>query len=204
MHKGVIVLSKTSTRSKALETTREFLKSYGDGDVWDWYQIGGRWTQTLCPQHNDFIKWAENKFDLKYMSGVEKHRNELQKEWEKQGLKGENPFCNHYNLPEDGNYYDVMQLKDCIDVVNEWSQDYVEVGKKELEDAKKWLKGGERSHNENNWNMYGFCVKRAAHFFQQDFCFDCNVYNIDAKYNEEYSIPEKLKGWSAVMIDMHN
>ena len=50
MHKGVILLTKASDKEEALDSVREFLENYGDGDVWDWYQIGGRWSNTLAPK----------------------------------------------------------------------------------------------------------------------------------------------------------
>ncbi len=48
MHKGVILLMKAGDRKEAEAKAEEFLNSgYGDGRVWDWYVIGGRWTGLL-------------------------------------------------------------------------------------------------------------------------------------------------------------
>lgn len=47
MHKGVILLTKAKNREEAKAKAEEFLEPYGDGDVWDWYVIGGRWSGTL-------------------------------------------------------------------------------------------------------------------------------------------------------------
>jgi len=47
MHKGIILLVKATTRKEAKHKAVAFLQPYGNGDVWDWYQIGGRWTGEL-------------------------------------------------------------------------------------------------------------------------------------------------------------
>ncbi len=41
MHKGVILLIKASQRDEAKDKVQEFMVQYGDGDIWDWYVIGG-------------------------------------------------------------------------------------------------------------------------------------------------------------------
>ena len=43
MHKGIILLVKAADRDDAEHNAREFLDEY-ENDVWDWFQIGGRWT----------------------------------------------------------------------------------------------------------------------------------------------------------------
>ena len=50
MHKGVILLVKTLDKEEALNEVESFLEPYGEGDVWDWYRIGGRWNNTLAPK----------------------------------------------------------------------------------------------------------------------------------------------------------
>jgi hypothetical protein len=47
MHKGVICLTKATDKEDAISNVESFLESYGDGKVWDWYEIGGRWGGTL-------------------------------------------------------------------------------------------------------------------------------------------------------------
>jgi hypothetical protein len=47
MHTGVIILVKAKSRAQAIKAAENFLEPYGDNIVWDWYQIGGRWTGTL-------------------------------------------------------------------------------------------------------------------------------------------------------------
>ena len=47
MHKGVICLTKATDKQDAISNVESFLESYGDSKVWDWYEIGGRWSGTL-------------------------------------------------------------------------------------------------------------------------------------------------------------
>ena len=59
MHKGVILLTKASDRDEAVSQVESFLENYGDGDVWDWYVIGGRWSGTLNTKAKEFFVAAE-------------------------------------------------------------------------------------------------------------------------------------------------
>ena len=55
MHKGVILLIKASQRDEAKDKVQEFMVHYGDGDIWDWYVIGGRWSGTLNSKSKEFF-----------------------------------------------------------------------------------------------------------------------------------------------------
>jgi len=98
---------------------------------------------------------------------------------------------------------DILPLKDCFGIVKEWSFDYIERGKEEVKEAEeRYLnKEDDKGNLINDYNMYGHRIKRAGEIFQQNFCFDCNVFNIE-KYN--YSVPEDIKNYYAVMVDIHN
>jgi hypothetical protein len=86
--------------------------------------------------------------------------------------------------------------------VQEWKQNIPEAAMEEEERAKRWLGRKDKDGNMyNDWNMYGFCLKSASNLYQQKFCFDCNVFNVE-KWN--YSIPENINEYYAVMIDIHN
>ena len=215
MHKGVIILTKAEDKKKALSKVNEFVEGYQD-NVWDWWAIGGRWNNTLAPKDKT-DKWyaftkellEHNKFGIP-QSEIDKHQNELQKEWERLGLKGKNPYCNHYNLGEEGNAYDVVPLSECIETVKEWYKDPDERGKEREEEAKKWKlrkKDGGFLNDDitdkqiKSNSMYEYVLQQAGSIYSQDFSFEANTYNIE---EFDFSIPEKLDGWYAVMIDMHN
>lgn len=201
MHKGVILIVKAGSKDKALEKTNDFLEE-SRGQTWDWYQIGGRWTQTLAPMINEFHNASKDV--LEYKNGflsqqeVDSKQEALQDLWEKLGGKGLNPYTNHYNLSEEGGYYDIVPLSSCIEKVREWQQDPVKDGFKVLEDAKRWLKP---RNKEDDYSMYGYCLNEASNLFRQIFSFDANVFNVD---NYDFSIPKDLDDYFAVMVDMHN
>lgn len=208
MHKGVILLVQAYDRAEAINSVREFMGAYKD-DVWDWYVIGGRWARTLNPLSDRFLAeandlcWAyQKKIDpdskFLYERTVDACDRELQVFWEQIGGQNSHPLSNHYRLPENGTEDDVVFLKDAIDTVREWHQDHIEEGKKALDKAYRWLNGESAT---DNYEMYGYCLKCAGKIFHQDFSFQCNVFNTTSL---DFSIPEDLDGWFAVMIDMHN
>jgi len=209
MHKGIIVLTKAEDKAEALKNVKGFLGEYEE-TVWDWYAIGGRWSGTLSPHNKEFVEKA--KGILKPEEGgfvsqkeVDNNQGELQSMWESIGGIGTNPYFDHYKLPDDGGVEDIMPLSECIEIVKEWEQT-IEVAKKEELDAKRWLAIGgniRRDKNEpwDDWNMYGYSLRKAGELYQQNFCFDCNVFNTET-YN--YSIPDDTTGYFAVMVDIHN
>jgi len=48
MHKCVILLTKADTAKQAIHNTVDFLEPYGNGKIWDFYVIGGRWSGLLA------------------------------------------------------------------------------------------------------------------------------------------------------------
>ena len=213
MHKGVILLVKAGDKKSALESIRTFMEPYGDGDVWDWYAIGGRWTNTLAPAEasktwDEYAKSLLHKPDKHFISqqDIDTNQLQLQQKWTELGLLGNNPYCNHYALPSNGNAYDVVPLMDCIEKVKDWSYDPIERAKIEEAKAKLWTKpkteGGYLDDNQApNMSMYGYQLQCAAGIYGQTFNFDCNVFNTE---DEDYTIPDNYNGWYAVMVDMHN
>lgn len=204
MHKGVILLTKASYKDEAISNVQAFLEPYGDGDVWDWYQIGGRWQNTLAPK-NLTDKWNEKiKTFLKReewgvsQQEINKNADLLQSSWEELGLNGTNPYGNHYELGEEGNEYDVLPLKDCLPTVEAWKKD-VEEEKEQV--WKKLIEAKEEADN-GSYNMAGYYAGIYRDLVYGNFSFECNVFNT-VDYESE-SIPEDIEGWWAVMVDMHN
>lgn len=198
MHKGIIILVKTSNKDEALEAVKEFLLAHKE-DVWDWYQIGGRWHNILAPMCDEFFEKKNSilgKSDLYSIDLIEEKQNDLQKLWVDLGGKGYNPFFSQYNLSENGDYYDVLPLSECILKVKEWVQTVEDVKEKK---AYEWLnKEDVNGEKYDDWWNY---LKIATDLYQQAFCFNCNVFNIEAC---NYSIPEDVENYFAVMIDIHN
>lgn len=212
MHKGIILLVKPdkqdATRDDVLSQVNSFMEYY-EHSVWDWWVVGGRWTQTLSTKTKEFMIKAD-KF-LKEKSAnegvidgiilqkvVDGSQPDLQAMWENMGCVGKNPYCNHYEIDKGGQFYDILPLSECLDVVNEWKQDYIEAGKEKLKKAEDWINGKVKV---SNYSMYGYCLTIAGKLFQQEFFDGCNVFNTK-QFN--YSVPEDVTGWWAVMVDVHN
>jgi hypothetical protein len=203
MHKAVILLIKAENKGNAIEKAHSFMEPYGEGKVWDWYAIGGRWSGTLAPMHKEFIEKSklileEKKGGFISQQEIDSKQDELQKVWLELKGVGPNPYSDHYKLPDEGGFYDVLALEDCLKVVKEWRQDSVIEGLKEMEESKRWLKP---KNERDDYHMYGYSLKRAAVIFSEEFSFECSVFNTE---NYDFSIPENPKGYFAIMIDMHN
>lgn len=56
MHKGIILLVKCRDKESAFHKVELFMPRYGNGKVWDWWRIGGRWSGTLNKYNNEFLK----------------------------------------------------------------------------------------------------------------------------------------------------
>lgn len=207
MHKGVILLTEASNKKEALEKVESFLEPYGKGNVWDWYAIGGRWNNTLAPKEliDQFHIVVDNQI-LKKTDGmpfisqqqVEQNQDKLQEAWESLELKGLNPYCNHYQLPEEGNTYDVVKLSDCIDTVKEWIINVPGA----LEELWNSMVEARKEVDNYKYSMVGYLAGKYKDLEYDNFSFETNVYNIDT--DEAEKLPELLDGWWAVMVDMHN
>lgn len=212
MHKAIILLTKAESCQDAKSNVEQFLAGYKD-DVWDWYQIGGRWNGTLNAKNKEFqdsahlilAKHPSNMQDSSprndgFIShkSIEDCQGKLQQIWVDLMQTGPNPYCNHYKLPEEGADSDIMPLADCLSIVKDWQQDPIKDGNIELEKAKDWLDG---TRGTDDYNMYGYNLRIASDIFQQNFSCNCNVFNTQ-RY--DYSIPEDAAGWFAVMIDIHH
>ena len=205
MHKGVILLTKATSKDEAASNVESFLELYGDGNVWDWYVIGGRWNNTLAPKDKlDLFRekcksiLKENEHGWISQQQVDDNQELLQEAWKECGLKGSNSYCNHYNLPEKGNVYDIIPLKDCLEVVKDWCKDLTKE-KKELWDKLLKAKEDADKGEHDSTAYYAGLYRNAAY---EEFCFETNVFNITTE--EAEVIPEDVKGYYAVMVDMHN
>ena len=56
MHKRVIMLTIASEPKEAISIVESFLTGYGEGNVYDWYAIGGRWSGLLGKEDSVLLK----------------------------------------------------------------------------------------------------------------------------------------------------
>jgi len=207
MHKGVILLLKANNREDVISKVNGFMEQYGNGNVWDWWRIGGRWMNAMAPmdkikEYNKLMKellgWVDGQFGYS-TSELEKNRDKLQEIWENLGLKGKHPYYYNagfsFDMPEDGEYYDILPLSEAIDKVIDWTK---EIENKAEEYFNDMLKAREEDKDSA---MSAYYAKRYAELKCQEFSFECNIYNIE---KNDFSIPKEFNGWYACMIDMHN
>lgn len=207
MHKGVILLMKAEDRIEAQDKANSFMNSnwYGDGNVWDRYEIGGRWTSTLAPSREMFDKKMKELVPITDeifgydMKTIEDNRPLAQKTWEELWMKWPSPWEDHYNLHNDWWKYDIVLLKDCIDVVKEWVWD---LEKEAQEYRDKMIEYKKLEDEKKIWTMsahYAWLYRDAKY---SNFSFDSNVY--DVSNCEAEKLPDDIEWYRAVMVDMHN
>lgn len=216
MHKAVMCIVKADDADNAKSKVEEFLEGYGDGKVWDWYTVGGRFSGLLNHLSEKF-KTAANKFlvkkynlDPKNPFLTQKHiddcADDLKALWEKMGGKGKNPYARD-SYRDDAGDDDILPLSECASVVKKWKRDLIKEAnkafrqlcierKKEVEARKK----GEK-HISTMSGYYAGIYKEAVY---DEFCFDSNTFDIDAGTNDPtQALAEPDDRW-VVLIDMHN
>jgi len=205
MHKGVILLTKASDKDEAIENANTFLEDYGDGDVWDWYVIGGRWSGTLNPKSSEFFLKAEAHFKRMYpdmgeflsTKMVQEQAQALEIIWEEIGGEGSNPYARS-SYDRDGDDDDALPLSNCLRVVTEWSKDM------DAEAETFWTKMVEAKGTGEKHDMSAYYANRYAECKYDEFCFESNVYDIDEQTNNPSTALENADQYFAVMVDMHN
>lgn len=190
MHKGIILLVKADSRKLAEKKIKEFMDQY-ENQVWDWWTIGGRWTGTLdkYEPHKDRANYE--KCDLCNGTGLRNDRIG-------QDARAKDPSytcnaCGHYNSEtkkyeyEHGHSRPGLKLKFTY---NRHANDIMALSEC-LDVVKEWHQDPEQE----------YVLGIAAKHLKEDFHFDVNVYNTETL---DYSIPEDVAGWFAVMVDIHN
>lgn len=209
MHKGVICLTQAADRDEAISNVESFLEQYGDGDVWDWYVIGGRWSGTLNAKTKEFFEKAaklfkdaypENNHDFLTQNMVNEQAIPLQKIWEDMGQTSKNPYSRDQYKDVTGDD-DAVLLSDCIEVVNEWKKDM------NAEAEEMWAKMVEARENEKEnptATMSAYYAGLYRDLKYDSFSFESNVYDIVNHTNNPEEALKEPEKWFAVMVDMHN
>lgn len=195
MHKGVILLVKAEDREEAKQKADSFLESYQD-DVWDWYQLGGRWTGLLTgykPEED-----PRNLETCRYCQGTGDRKDLEPPEWKK-----ECGGCNSCHGKGQKVKFDLVKVDDdslpCSDPralakIKEWGEPWRE---KTLQEAEK----GIEEYASKSDSMLGYFLRKKADVLQDRFCFESDVYDTEELTHE---LPKNLDGYWAVVADMHN
>jgi hypothetical protein len=195
MHKGVILLVKTADREDAIDQVESFLEPYGDGDVWDWYEVGGRWTGTLTGY--DPAKDERNIETCDLCNGTGDRKDLDPPEWKKQcngcnGCDGTGKKVKWSLVKVDD---DVMPLTDerVEKKVREWADGWEKKCLERIEESE--------SHFKDDKHMLGYLMKKRGSIIGDEFSFDSNVYDVHEGTN---SLPKSFDGYWAAVVDMHN
>jgi hypothetical protein len=201
MHKGIILLVKATDRGDAIEKVNEFMAPYGEGKVWDWFVIGGRWSNMLIPEDKAKVyrEYADSILTTDMPGFISTKEIAiklplLQAKWEELGLNGNCSHVDNYSLPDTGDKYDVIPLSNCLSKVKDWVKDIPT----EMEAAYQKLVEA----HDGKYSMLGYYAKELYNLDYRNFYFNSNVYDITE--NDAESIPEDITGYYAVMVDLHN
>ena len=209
MHKGVMLIVKADDADDAKSKVEEFLEGY-NGDVWDWYVIGGRWSGTLNKLNEKFMTAAKKFMGKKYEvkpkelmltnERLEECADDLKAIWEKIGGTGKNPFA---RTGAD----DIMPLSECAEIVKKWKRDLV----KEANIAFRQLCIHRKKEREARKRGEKYCGSTSAYYaglykeaLYDNFCFDSNTYDIDGSTNDPTEALGSPEGRWVVMVDLHN
>ena len=211
MHKGVICLTKATDKDDAISNVESFLEQYGNGDVWDWYVIGGRWSGLLNPKHNLFQEKAEKHFKAAYpekehpfltQNMVEEQSAALDTIWAEIGGTGKHPYQRD-SYANGGADDDSVPMSTCLEIINEWKTDMRAEAEKHFE---KMLEAREKEKgNDSKFNtMSAYYAGLYKDCLYDNFSFESNVYDIDEGTNNIETALKNPDKYYAVVVDMHN
>ena len=192
MHKGVILLVKAKSRSDAQTKAEEFLEPYGDSKVWDWYQIGGRWSGTLTGYDPETDPKNIEQCTLCNGTGTRTDGMGGPRGCNGCGGKGKSvSWPTQWGTTE----HDVMPAINpkVQKVIEDWGRNWKS---KQLDELEK-----SRTHFAGNEAMKGYFLRKEADIVDDCFSFESNVYDTEEGTN---NIPGSLRGYFAVMVDTHN
>lgn len=208
MHKGVLLLTKAGDREEAISKVEEFLSEHGDGKVWDWYVIGGRWSGTLNSKSKEFFQKVDVLFkehykdDSKFVSTsmVSEQADKIKAIWTEMGGEGENPYIRS-SYESMGYPDDCLPLSECIEVVERW---VVDLKEKADEHWTKMLKAKEDEKGQEYGTLSAYYARLYADYMYDSFSFESNVYDIEEYTNSPKGAIEEADKYFAVVVDMHN
>jgi len=202
MHTLAILLTKATTKDEAKTNINSFMEEYGDGQVWDWFVIGGRWSGQLNKNNQKFKDTVRerNVFEDNNMisvKDVEDNQEVLQGIWEELGEFSKHPY-NRDSYDNRGNDEDIMHATKCEEIIKRHTRDI----EKSIES--KWqeiLSARRRAKDKEMHDSSGYLAREYADLVGDDFSFESTTFDVDAYTNNP---PKDLTNYYAVVVDMHN
>lgn len=214
MHYLLILINKAENEETALNNVENFLELF-EGDLFDYYKIGGRWNNYLAPKNikMEHEKWVKEKFkDAFYKDGsynisiIEEKDNriEIQKKWFELGGKGLNPFFSVHVFENEKHPYNIVPVKDCLDNIKEVMRTAASI---EAEREKRWKELLKLRNEKENSISVEWKALALAKAYDIDLNEETTVYLIDE--NVEITdqniniLNDHLDEYYAVVVDIH-
>ena len=208
MHKGIILLVKADNVSEAQEKAEDFLDGYKHS-VWDWYEIGGRWSGNLSEHNPKFIKLATKLFNKKYPETkldfindkmIQNCNKELQQIWDKLGGQNNHPYNRNSITTRFDD--DIVPMSSAINSIKKWTID----PKKEAEKSFRLILKARREKKKDSttYDMSGYYANIYASWNYDNFSFESSVYDVEHGTNNPAKAIEQLDTYYAVMVDLHS
>lgn len=214
MHYLLILINKAENEETALNNVENFLELF-EGDLFDYYKIGGRWNNYLAPKNikMEHEKWVKERFkDAFYKDGsynisiIEEKDNriEIQKKWIELGGKGFNPFFSVHVFGNEKHPYNIVPVKDCLDNIKEVMRTVASI---EAEREKRWEELLKLRNEKENPVLVEWAALALAKAYDIDLNEETTVYLIDK--NVEITdqniniLNDHLDEYYAVVVDIH-
>lgn len=214
MHYLLILINKAENEETALNNVENFLELF-EGDLFDYYKIGGRWNNYLAPKNikMEHEKWVKERFkDAFYKDGsyiisiIEEKDNriEIQKKWIELGGKGLNPFFSVHVFENEKQPYNIVPVKDCLDNIKEVMRTVASI---EAEREERWEELLKLRTEKRNPVSVQWAALALAKAYDLDLNEETTVYlideNIEITDQNINILNDHLDEYYAIVVDIH-
>jgi hypothetical protein len=207
MHKAVLCLTKAESGEDAISNVEGWLAQYQD-DVFDWYQIGGRWSGLLnqkskefVTKTNEYLKSIYPDFDEDFVTDklIKENATKLQEIWEGMGETTKNPYTRSFEN-FDGSSDDSVPLTQCLSIIKEWTVNV----KADAEEAFKKLLEAREEEKEKGGTMSAYYAGIYRNLIYDAFSTESNIYDIENETNDPEQALKEPEQWFVVLVDLHH
>ena len=196
MHFPHLIAVEADDASEAVEMAENAIEGYGNGNVWDWYEVGGRWNGEL--EGNNTLCYSENS------ESFTKHIDRC-KESRKRELFSILDKLNGTQIgPDDVHDKYGLGISDPVKSAKNISED----NKKHATEFQEILKLKDLPSSDTTFSMTGYYLHKLGSLISDYYTADSYFY--DAAYGSSSfkAIAERCKEEPSrqwlVAIDMHN